>query len=182
MQMGSLPFPFSPGGWGALAPLGTRPFLPQPSSSAVISAFLSQLETDWAHGSRSARWSVNEERAFCTCWIRGEGLDPLSMGKKTELEESLFWGQQLPLLLSLLQEWSQKGQVLEFPSQPSQPLWTLGVFLPSAFRCRVLPSPRRCWKTVLMTYCHVSNTSALGIAIYNTLESAGQRTSSIPCE
>lgn len=119
---------------------------------------------------------------FYTCWIRGEGLDPLSMEKKTELEEGLFWGQQLPLLLSLLQERSQKGQVLEFPPQPSQPLQTLGVFLPTAFRCRVLPSPRRCWKTVLMTYCHVSETSALGIAIYNTLESAGQRIFSVSRE
>lgn len=44
---------------------------------------------------------MNEERVFYTGWVRGEGLAPHSTGKKTELEGSLFWGEQLPLLLSL---------------------------------------------------------------------------------
>lgn len=44
---------------------------------------------------------MNEEKVFYTSWIRGEGLDPHSTGKKTELEEGLFWGQQLPPLPSL---------------------------------------------------------------------------------
>lgn len=54
------------------------------------------------------RWSLNEERDFYICWVRGETLDPHSTGKKTELGRVFgflifffFWGQQLLLLLSL---------------------------------------------------------------------------------
>lgn len=101
----SLPFAFSHGGWGSSdKSIGTLPFHLKSTSARVISAFVSQIDPNRADGFCSKRWNVNEERCwvfFYTCWIRGEGLDPRSTGKKTELEGGLFWGQQLPPLLSL---------------------------------------------------------------------------------
>lgn len=47
------------------------------------------------------RWSMNKERDFYSCWLRGEALDAHSTGKKKELEAGFFWGQQLLPLLFL---------------------------------------------------------------------------------
>lgn len=38
------------------------------------------------------RWSMNEERDFYTCWVRGEALDPHSIGKNTELGGGFILG------------------------------------------------------------------------------------------
>lgn len=38
------------------------------------------------------RWSMNEERDFYTCWVRGEALDPHSVGKNTELGGGFILG------------------------------------------------------------------------------------------
>lgn len=71
---------------------------PLPLESPLLCFTVSSRSGRWL---QLMRWSINKERDFYTCWLRGEALDAHSTGKKKELEAGFFWGQQLLPLLFL---------------------------------------------------------------------------------